>query len=280
MAKNRYCITYKAGCWLKQELTQKGEEDLYLSLFQKTQYGQDWVKSNGIVDIISTECPDYLCRTSDGKTIGLEVTNLVVPTKRYKVLVAIEQAARQACEHFKKYDDIDFHLIVDIWDENDCLLPYKPWYERLVRQLDAVSNKIRDGFIKAMSSEPIMDFEVVKKNVDAAGCSFVITYSLTDVMQWHVNSARVYFENPLNQLKKTLGKKDKKVTAYRKVCQKCCLLVVSDNSTASAIIFDDKKLKRSFISSFDSVFLLEIDGCGDTNLKITNLKIKRKNDAK
>ncbi|MDR3256893.1 MAG: hypothetical protein LBT18_04550 [Endomicrobium sp.] len=75
-----FCI--KGGKFFIQDDGQKGKENTCRLLFMETKTGKEWWDKNKITKKISSEKPDFIFETSTGKTIGLEIVNLVITKQR------------------------------------------------------------------------------------------------------------------------------------------------------------------------------------------------------
>lgn len=280
---NMLCLVHRGGKLILQKVSnnkqenKKLEEMALLEFFTNSDCGKIWMQKHEVIDILPSESPDFILVNSAGKRIGLEMVSLVNTNSRSRVLATILQATKQTCMHFKEKDDINFRIIVNIFEESELVWPYRPWYEKMVRNLDCVARDIKDAFVRLLSQEPIMPFEVIKRMVNLQGCTFVVSYNIDDFMSWHVNGATMIAENPLNQVQKLIKDKDKKILSYLKKCDECYLLVIADSSsmTGNSVGFDNKLFKRKFWSEYEGVFFLGLDCDIENPVIVGNLKTSK-----
>lgn len=255
------------------------KEKNYMDLFLQTNEGKKWLKKNKIESIKQGDSPDYIFESQEGKKLGFEITELMIKTPRFMVLTALNSVLKKVCQHFYEKEGVNYHIILDIWDESDFILPYKPWYDRLIKKLELSPNDIKNAIIKSMFQKPTQHNPVVKTSVDISPHQFNITYSIEPYMSAHINVWTDTFEKPIGELQKTIDKKNKKAEKYVDVCDSCAILIVSDYSENLGYAnFEPKELKsRRFVSAFKDIFLLEIEG-SNRNVKTTKLKIKQCED--
>jgi hypothetical protein len=269
----------KGGKFIIQNDGQKGSEATCLDFFMQTLEGKKWLHRHNIVNKISEESPDFIFETSTGKTIGLEITNLVIKTDKYHATATLNTIASQVCQHFKKEKDIALSLLIEIYDERkrswrtkkeylDYI--YNPGFDRL----DVPKKKIKDAIIAAISKEDVPIWGLRKEWIDLSPHKFVITYDRMHEphTSHHVNNAGMCKQDPFEELQDTINSKNEKYAAYKTRCDECDLLVVSDDgSTGNFAFFTDKIKSYRFISSFKNVYLLDL---GMSSAKTIKLKTK------
>ena len=58
--------------------TKKDKEDSLLNNFLNTKVGNNWCLKKKVVEKVDNETPDFLLRTVDNKTLGLEITDFLL----------------------------------------------------------------------------------------------------------------------------------------------------------------------------------------------------------
>ncbi len=70
-------VVNKAGQFIIQDASQKGEEATYLALFTCHKVGEKWMHDNGITTKKSCESPDFIFEVPDRPTVGLEIVKFI-----------------------------------------------------------------------------------------------------------------------------------------------------------------------------------------------------------
>jgi len=276
------CLLLKCGQFILQENSQKGIENTYFKFFIETKIGKEWYETNTIVKKLDTEKPDFLFETSTGKTIGLEITNLIVKSDKYhedkhKAIVALKTIGNKICQHFKKEKGIALSIVIDIWDPRKWSPKWKDHleccYDPGFKHLDAPKKEIENKIKETLLQEPILSFNIpTKKWIDIGNQKFCITADRmyephTSV---RINNAGRCKDDPFEELQAIINDKNNKYETYKSTCDECDLLVVSDDgSTGNFANFTYKLGTHKFTSVFRNVYLLDL---GLNNNRITKLR--------
>lgn len=266
-------LVYKGGKLIIQEDGQKGLENTYLNFFMETEAWKEWCDKNKATKIIPGESPDFVFETSNGKNIGLEITNLIVKTKWRRATAALQNIANQVCQHFKKEKGIALSIIIDIYDErkfsarSQDIISYR--YDPGFKRLDASKKDIKNAVIKVLSEEVIKPWDVTKKWIKIGFQMFVVTADRMNesYTSAHVNNSGICTEDPFEELQNTINAKNTKYEIYKSKCDECDLLVVFDDSTGNYAFFTHKISSYEFVSLFRNVYLLNLGNRTSTKLR-------------
>jgi hypothetical protein len=272
---------HKGGKSFIQDDGQKGTESTYLALFLRTKLGEEWYDKNKITKKISGERPDFIFETSIGKTIGLEIVNLVIKTERHHATATLRTVASQVCQYFKKEKGIALSISIDIYDEREFSANFQDrlnrCYDPGFKHLEVPNNVIKNAIIAEISKEDVPAWGVSKKWVELPPHKFIITVDRfhEPYTYAHVNNSGIAREDPFEELQDVINSKNKKYKIYTEKCDECDLLVVSDDSsTGNFAFFSDKINKYKFVSAFKNVYLLDFGSISD--IKTTKLKNKHR----
>ena len=271
-------LIHKCGKYIIQENGKKSLEITYLDFFKQTSEGEKWLKKNKITKTIPRESPDFIFETSIEKTIGLEITNLVLKTDKFHATSTLQTIAKQVCQHFRKEKDIALSLIIDVWDERKwCYKTKKEYLDYIYNpgfnSLELPKKKIKEAIIAVISKKDISAWGHKKEWIELTPHKFIITYSrmYEPHISYHVNNAGMCKEDPFGELQEAINKKNEKYDEYKTKCDECDLLVVSDgNSLGSFVNFSNKINSQKFLSSFKNVYLLDLER---SDIKSIKLKI-------
>lgn len=264
-------LVNKAGKFIIQDYGKKGKEATYLALFTCSTEGEEWMKQNHITKKLSSESPDFLFKVQNNKTIGLEIVNLIVKSDKFFATARLESIAKKIVNHFKK-QDIQLTIILEIYDHRK----YSPYYKEMVdrrnnpgfKHLNASDKEIKDEIIKALEEEGIKSWDLTRKWVDIGGQTFYVNASRFHEphTSCHVNNEGMCIEDPFEDLKKTIDRKNEKFASYKKSCDECDLLIVSDENFT---YFTSKLKSHKFESLFRNVYFMDLSG----GVKTTKLEI-------
>ena len=95
-------IVHAGGGFIIQGDGQKGTESTFLALFGQSKVGKDFVRKNKIISKTDAESPDFLLNTEDGRTIGIEVVELVLRTQKVIATTRLEAIGNKIVGYFKK----------------------------------------------------------------------------------------------------------------------------------------------------------------------------------
>ena len=272
-------VIYKAGKFRIQEDGQKGIENTYLSIFMETDIGKKLIAKNNIVNKVPNETPDFLFKTSAGKTIGLEITNIIAKTDKYYATAALQRIANKICQHFKKENGVALSILIDIYDErrlspkwsDHISYRYDPGFKRL----EVSEKNIKDAIIADISKEDFSKLWHRKIWIDLPPHQFIVNYDKMHepYTSAHVNNSGMCIEDPFLDLQNTINDKNNKYKKYIEKCDECHLLVVSDDSsTGNFTIFSNKINSYEFVSAFKKTYLLDLGS--HFNIKIIKLKTR------
>lgn len=254
------------------------QESTYMSLFLETPEGKEWLNENNIKMVVQGDCPDYLFESLNGEKIGFEITELIIKNSRYIVRATLDTILKKVCQHFNKKEGLNYHIVLDVWDESDLRLPYKPFHQRQLNKLQASSNDIKNAIIKVMGEKPSVCNPVIRTSAVVASHIFNISYSIESYMSSCVNGWNDVFTNPYLEICMTIDKKSKKRNNYNSVCGDCALLIVSNGlENRNYVEFTDGFLEKSnFKSVFKDVYMLDIKD--SKSVKATKLTPKKIGD--
>ncbi|MDD2524292.1 MAG: hypothetical protein PHT81_05560 [Endomicrobiaceae bacterium] len=265
------CLLLNGGKAIIQKNSKKGIENTHFNFFIETKTGKEWYERNKIVNKIDIEKPDFLFETSTGKTVGLELTNLIVRSNEYYAAKHISTASlytigKQVCHYFKKEKGIALSIVIDIWDPRKWSSHYNEIidhrYDPGFKDLDASIKEIKDVIIKVLLQNPIPSFGVVKEWIDIGNQKFCISADrmYEPNISVRVNNVGICKEDPFDELQERITDKNTKYKTYKSNCDECDLLVISDDgSTGNFVTFSDKINTHKFISVFKNVYLLYFD---------------------
>lgn len=267
-------IVHTGGAFIVQGDGQKGKESTFLALFGQTKVGKDFVRINKITSKTDAESPDFLLKTEDGKTIGIEVVEFILHTKKVVATARLESIGNKIVGYFKK-KGIPISLILEIYDKRKLSPYYKDIMDRCYNpgfdHLNASDKEIKDEIIKAIETEGIKDWGITRKWVDIAGQTFVVNASKFHAphTSCHVNNEGMCIENPFNELQKLIDSKNEKYEKYKQKCDECYLLVVS---SGNFVDFTYKIKFHKFKSVFKDIYLLDL-GFGNKATKLKTVKM-------
>lgn len=275
------CLLLKCGELIIQENSQKGIENTYFYFFIQSKIGKEWHEENKIVKKIDREEADFIFETANGKTVGLEIINLIVKSDKYhedkhKATAALKTIGNKVCHYFKQEKGIALSLIIAFWDPRKWSPKWKDHieacYDPGFRHLNASEKDIKNAIIEVLSQEPISSFDFpTTKWIDIGNQKFRITADrmyepYTSVI---VRNGGMCKENPFEELQAAINNKNDKYATYKNNCDECDLLVVSDDgSTGNLVDFTYKLENHKFTSVFKNVYLLDLG----TDNKVTKLQ--------
>ena len=267
-------VVHTGGAFIVQEKKKKGEESTFLTLFWQTKVGKDFIRINKVVSKTDAESPDFLLKTEEGKTIGIEVVEFILQTKKVAATARLESIGNKIVGYFKK-KRIPISLLLEIYDKRK----HSPYYADMVDRwqnpgfdhLNASDKEIKDKIIAEIEAEGIKDRGLTRKWIDIKGQTFVVYASTFHAphTSCHVNNEGMCTENPFDELQSLIDGKNKKYDKYKQKCDECYLLVVS---SGGFVDFTDKIKSHKFKSAFRGIYLLDL-GFGSKATKLKNDKI-------
>jgi hypothetical protein len=275
-------ITRKGGKYFLQEDRRKGEENIFISLFLESDAGKKWLVKNKMTDNKpqESESPDFLFTNSQGEKTGIEITKLLNKTDKFEVTARLNAIGKKVVQYFKKEKDIALSVLIDVYDErknsvdwNEILdACYNPGFDKIEPQ----NKKIEDAIIEAITKRGIPKPGLEKVNVTVPPHTFLVTYDnvfYSPHTSVHVNNSGMCKEDPFEELQNIINSKNKKYESYKKQCQKCDLLIVSDDSsTGNFVCFSNNILNHKFYSRFENVYLLDLGSFAENSI----VKLRKK----
>lgn len=268
-------IVHAGGGFIIQGDGQKGKESTFLALFGQSKVGKDFVRKNKIISKTDAESPDFLLNTENGRTIGIEVVELVLRTQKVIATTRLEAIGNKIVGYFKK-KGIPISLLLEIYDKRK----HSPYYADMIDRwqnpgfdhLNASDKEIKDKIIEEIEAEGIKDWGLTRKWIDIGGQTFVVCVSKFHAphTSCHVNNEGMCIENPFDELQSLIDGKNKKYEKYKQKCDECYLLVVS---SGDFVDFTHKIKTHKFKSAFKGIYLLDL-GFGNNATKLKIIKGK------
>jgi hypothetical protein len=208
------------------------------------------------------EAPDYLLKISD-VTVGLEITSLinsdlaVIRDDHYKAFAMAQSAAsKQNLPIMEVQAEFrDEHSLIDA---KEAAIELVGVITRNLPSIDDTKNHVLNGFNGNYYSTIMVNLGTRngKKWLDSH--------------RWHCTHMNWVRQNPIDDLQKSINKKDAKLPDYLRSCRECWLLIGVDEWTAAeAVYFSARCLEHDFECGFTrAYFLRNIEG------KLSRLKIK------
>ncbi|MDR1759738.1 MAG: hypothetical protein LBR60_04350 [Fibrobacter sp.] len=261
-------ITRKGGKYFLQEDRKKGEENIFISLFLESEAGKKWLIKNKMTDNKpqESESPDFLFTNSQGEKIGIEITKLLNKTNKFKATARLNTIANKVVQYFKKEKNIALSVLIDVYDKrkvspnwNDHIsYCNNPGFDKI----EPKNKEVEDAIIKAITKKGIPELGLKKITVTVAPHTFIVTYDnvfFSPHTSARVNNSGMCKEDPFEELQNTINSKNEKYESYKKQCQKCDLLIVSEDSSAGNFVcFSNNILNHKFDSRFENVYLLDL----------------------
>jgi hypothetical protein len=271
-------VTRKGGKYFLQEDSKKGEENTFISLFLDSEAGKKWLINNKITDNKpqESESPDYLFTNSQGEKTGIEITKLLIKTDKFQATTRLNTIANIVVKYFKKEKNIALSVLIDVYDKrkfsadwNEMLdYCYNPGFDKI----EPKNKEVKDAIIKAITNEGIPELGLKKVDVTVPPHTFFVTYDnvfFSPHTSSHVNNSGMCKEDPFEELQNTINSKNEKYESYKNQCQKCDLLIISEDSSAGNFVcFSNNILNHKFDSRFKNVYLLDLGSFAENSVVI------------
>ena len=255
---------------MNKNVAKKEEENSLLNNFLNTKVGNNWCSEKKVVEKVNNETPDFLLRTFDNKTLGLEITEFYVQHDHLNFSRVLTRIGNKICQEIKKKYGILISMVIDKFDP-------RIWDSDHKEHLDAAYNP---GFSKVPSQNLFMEElrKLASDNINDIKLGKLIKqwiqiedeYYQISIIDFpsissgkydcHVNNTGMLKFNPCDELQLCINKKNQKIKQYQAKCDECYLLVtVPSNKIGNYCIFTDEISKYKFESNFTSIFLYDID---------------------
>ena len=250
--------------------TKKDKEDSLLNNFLNTKVGNNWCLKKKVVEKVDNETPDFLLRTVDNKTLGLEITDFFVEHEHLAYSRTLTSIGNKICIEAKKKYNVPISIVIDKYDP-------RIWSSDLKEHIDAAYNP---GFSQVPSQNLFIEElrKLVSNNIKDIKLGKLIKqwiqikdeyYQISIVAfpsissgkyDCHVNNTGMLKFNPCDELQLCINKKNQKIKQYQIKCDECYLLVtVPSNKIGNYCTFTNEISKYKFESNFKSIFLYDID---------------------
>lgn len=247
---------------IKNEL-KKEFELRYLKLFSKTDIGIQYLSCLKVINLNSEE-PDFLFRNIlTHEIIGIEMVKIIAESEKQKSTSKLNQIVRNVCLKLDKHTNVKYCIFLSCNDGNYDNIPIhaSEWVNKIF-QIIIEDKNLKNGENKKF------DFKLNNGDV------LHLVYSINE-SSYHfpgVPDGGIVILNPFDLLENIIKKKNEKYTKYLKKCDKCSLIIVSDNMAghSSFIEFNKSLEEHKFNSKFDNVFLYEFGGKIHSNTRKLN----------
>lgn len=270
---------------MEKQKNKKEEEEKYLNEFLNSSVGKSWSEKNQINHSmpIKNEAPDFLFRADNDKTISIEITKLIVKNENTEATQQLITIGNRVRTYIKKEYNLDVSLIIDKYDKRkfSCkwsdhldsvyhpgfsVVPYRQLKSKIIEGIDNNIEEIEKNIFKFGKFWVDVDGEFFQITVKIGANYFEGNYCV------YVNNCHRYIENPIEDLKKEIEKKNKKCSKYKTNCDKCFLLIVIPG-TREGCFCGFKSLNRvRFANNFDGIFLYS---CNDNNITVLKTSYAR-----
>ena len=235
------------------EASKKFKELRYLNFFSKTELGKKFFKDLAFTDL-RKERPDFLfINQRNGKTIGLEITNIIIESKKQKSTATLNSIVRNVCALLTQNTAKKYCVFLGCNDGQ---------YEQINLSARDIRSKI---FSKIMQDTELKLGENRTFNIYLSDGNILNIYYCLREDNGHfpgVSDGGIVNLNPFELLRNTIQKKNNNIKEYLKSCDECYLLLVSDNmmGQSSFIEFDETLNPETFKSDFKAIYLYEFGG--------------------
>lgn len=250
----------------------KEKEDSLLNNFLNTKVGNNWCLKKKVVEKVDNETPDFLLRTVDNKTLGLEITDFFVEHEHLAYSRTLTSIGNKICIEAKKKYNVPISIVIDKYDPrifscnwNEHLdAAYNPGFSQVpsqnlfIKELrKLVSNNIKDIKLGKLIKQWIQIGD------DHYQISIIDFPSISSgKYDCHVNNTGMLKFNPCDELQLCINKKNQKLKQYKTKCDECYLLVtVPSSKIGNYCAFTDSISRYKFKSDFESVFLYDVERC-------------------
>ncbi len=248
----------------------KEEEIQILNNFLNTTTGNNWCLTKKIVKKIEHESPDFLLKTQDNRTLGIEVTNFYVQHDHLDFSRILTRIGNKICQEIKKENNLSISIIIDKYDPRKNSLhlkdifeaSYNPGFSKLPPQ------KIFREKIKKFISNNINNIKekyFIKQWIQIKNEYYQITVATShsfssEKYDCHVNNTGMVKFDPFDELQAYINKKNEKVEQYKTQCDECYLLIAVPSSRIGNYCSFTRKISNyKFKSSFNTIFLYSKD---------------------
>ena len=154
----------------------ENEEKKYLDRFLNSPIGQHWLQANNIdrSSLQKKERPDFLFVTKEGKTVGIEITKLIVPNENTEATQQLITIGNQVRAYIQKEYNKKISIIIDKLDKHLCSTKwsdhidgaYHPGFSKLPSRQE-LKNKIIETLVKKIAL--IKEGNVIKESIEIDG---------------------------------------------------------------------------------------------------------------
>lgn len=244
-------------------------EQRYLNFFTETDLGKIFFK-NLIPFEAEGEEPDFLYKNIlTNEIIGIEIVNIIIKSEKQQSTAKLNRIVKNVCSKLFDYTSTRYFVFLGCNDGN-----YEKINIKVSDYVEKIFNIIVNDKQLALNATQIVKFKLNDGNI------LHLSYGIKNEGNYNfygVPDGGIVNQNPFELLQTIINEKNIKYLKYKQKCNKCILLVVSDNmmGQSSFIDFDEKINTHVFNSCFDKVFLYEFGGkihSNSTLLKIENKK--------
>lgn len=253
----------------KKEKSKEKEKQL-LNNFLDTKIGNNWYFAKKVIDKLGHESPDFLLKTQDNKTLGVEITEFYVEHMSLNFSRTLTRIGNQICHETKNKYQILISILIDRYDPRKLSCK---WNDRLNASLNPGFSTLPPQNIFKEKLRQLIDdnIEDIKNNKLIKPCIQIDSdyYRIAIVTlpsissgkyDCHVNNAGKVKFNPCEELQLCINKKNEKVQQYKTQCDECYLLVtIPSNRIGNYCSFTDEISNYKFKSNFKAIFLYDED---------------------
>ena len=256
-----------------KEENKKSKETLVLDCFLSTKIGQTWYSRNKFVNRQDCEKPDFIFIDANNQTHGLELIQFVRSGGDWQQINrAMQHIVEQIHAYFLKQNK-NIGLVVDaINKEHLQTISLVPRYSGITK-LEEKPESIKNMIIQAIEAEIGAGKTFIRTSVDLGSHWLRISActSFDTELRPTFNCERMYFDLQPVHIQNLITKKNALFEGYLHKCDKCSLLVVVDNEDNyfSPMTITQSVLNNQYISKFENVFLLCVDGGNSRGYKLS-----------
>jgi hypothetical protein len=197
--------------------------------------------------------------------IGVEVVNLIIKSERQETTAKLNKIARNVCLKLSQFSKLNYCIFLTCNNGNYAKINIKTSdyvnkiYKIITEDTDIKIGKTRNVNFKLKDNNILqLSYSINESNYNFPGTS----------------DGGVVHNNPYDLLISVINAKNNKYNNYRKKCNKCVLLIVSDNlaGNSSFIEFDDTLEQEVFQTEFNEIFLYEFGGMIHHNSRKLNIE--------
>ena len=256
-----------------KEENKKSKETLVLDCFLSTKIGQTWYSRNKFVNRQDCEKPDFIFIDANNQTHGLELIQFVRSGGDWQQINrAMQHIVEQVHAYFLKQNK-NIGLVVDAINKEHLqtisLVPRYSGITKLEEKPESIKNKI----IQVIEAEIGAGKTFIRTSVDLGSHWLRISASTSfdTELRPTFNCERMYFDLQPVHIQNLITKKNALFEGYLHKCDKCSLLVVVDNEDNyfSPMTITQSVLNNQYITKFENVFLLCVDGGNSRGYKLS-----------